>query len=147
MWNRELENTKETVTVHNPVVFAGGTFGGIKRMVAEATGTSEADASFTIAVNIPNDARIIGAQFKVLSLLSGGSGPTWTATFATGCSLAIIAGCSGAAGTKVSVFFDEAGYGGSPVTTDVTTIAITPSAGDFYAGARVTAIVYYEVFV
>jgi hypothetical protein len=145
--DRVFETTTEVVTIPNPIVFSGGTFGGIKRMVAQATGTATAAKTFSIAVNVPSGAKLIGCQLKVKNTLtSSDAGTVFDAIYATGATQACGTGVAFAAGTTSNTFFDS--YAATPITSGVTTITISGgSSSTFEAGGQVTAIVAYEVFV
>jgi hypothetical protein len=153
MWNRELENATETVTIANPVVFTGtvsnkgGTFGGIKKMVAEATGTATAAKTFSIAVNVPSGAKLLGCQLKVKKTLTSSDGGTvFDAAYATGSTQACGTSVAFAEGSTSNLFFDP--YAATPITSGTTTITISGgSSSTFSAGGQVTAVVHYEVFV
>jgi len=151
--DRIFENDSETVTIENPLVWRGtqtkkgGSFGGIKQMVAEATGTATAAKTFSIAVNIPTGAKIIGTQLKVGRVLTSSDGGTaFSAAFATGSTQACGTAIAFAAGTTQDTFFNP--QAATPITTNTTTITVTAdSSKTFEAGGTVKAIVYYEVFV
>ena len=153
MLDRVLENLTDTVILQNPLVFKGtvtkkgGTFGGIKTMVYEALGTAIAAKTFSIAVNVPTGARIIGTQLKVMRVLvSSDGGTAFSAAFATGSTQACGTAVAYAAGTTQNTFFNP--NAATPVTSAVTTITITgDSSKTFAAGGTVRAIVYADVFV
>jgi len=153
MLDRVFENTVEPVTIPNPVIFTGtgtrkgGTFGGIKQMVAEAIGTATAAKTFSIAVNVPSGAKLIACQLKVGRVLtSSDGGVSFDAIYATGATQACGSAVAYAAGSTSNTFFNP--QAATPITTGVTTITITADTSKtFAAGGTVTAIVYYEVFV
>lgn len=116
-----------------------GTAGGLTRKVAEATCTTTAATTCVITLNIPTQARLLGAQLRVDTALTAGE--TWGAAYSGGSTTTIAAaGTAVAKSTKVSkMHVDE-------VTTTTTNITVTRDAGSFTAGGVIRGIVYYDDF-
>ena len=117
------------------------TLGGYVRTFAEATGTPSGTTTyFDIAVAIPANCKLLGAQLRVDTALTAGE--TWSAAYITGSTTALAAaGTAVAANTKVNkMHVDE-------ITSDVTNIRVTRDAGNFTnATGVIRAVVYYETF-
>lgn len=123
-----------------------GTSGGFNIKVAEATGTATAATTFSIAVNVPSGAVILGTQMRVdTALTSSDGGTAWSAAFATGSTAACATAVAIAKNSKSTLMFNP--FAVTPITSNVTTITVTAdSAKTFAAGGVVRAIVYYMDF-
>lgn len=119
-----------------------GTTGGLKRLVAEATGTpAGTTTTFVITLSIPTGSRLLGCQLRVDTALTAGE--TWSAAYSGGSTTAIVTtGQLVAKDTKVNkMHVDE-------ITINTTNVTITRDSGNFTNGVGVIrAIVYYELFV
>lgn len=124
-------------------VFRYGDGGGVTRKVAYAAVDVTAAATITIPVAVPAGARLIGAQIRVDTALN--TGETWNSAYSGGATANIAIGGLGVTkNVKAQGFFEY--QSATSVTTDVTNIAITRSAGgNFTAQGRLSAWVYYEV--
>ena len=116
---------------------------GVVTYVSEATGTATAAATFDIEVNIPAGAKILGCQQRVdVALSSGDGGTTWSAAYIDGSTVATAAGAAFTKNTKVNSFLDE--HAATAIASAETDIKVTINSGNFVAGGKVTAIVYYQ---
>lgn len=126
-------------------VLAGAT-GGLNRLeYSEETGTATAAGSFDVAVAVPADARIIGANLRVdTALASGDGGVAWNADYVDSSGLHQMIGRSlaFAQNTKHQQFYDP--NADSPITDNETNVRISCVGGTFNAGGQVTAVVYYQ---
>ena len=115
--------------------------------IAEAVGTATAAQTFTIEVNVPSGARIIGAQLRVdVALTSGDGGISWEAELNGGVAHTLGGGYAFAKDTQGMLMFDE--NAAAAIGANETDIRITcDSAKNFQAGGKVRAIVYYQDLV
>ena len=120
------------------------TSGGIVTKVAYATVDVTAASTITIPVEVPAGARLIGAQIRVDSALA--SGETWNSAYSGGATANIAIGGLGVTkNVKANGLFEY--QSSTSVTTDVTNIAITRSAGgNFTAQGSFSGWVYYQTF-
>ena len=111
----------------------------LTKATAEAT-TSTGDTELSIAVNVPENARVIGCQLRVDAALS----QDFKAEYSGGLTQQIGGSISKDKNTKVNKWYDV--NTDSDITSGVTNIKITPSLGSFSGGGTVRAIVYYYKF-
>ena len=130
--------------------------GGLQLKFSKITKSITADATVTIAVDIPVGASIKETHFRVDSALA--TGETWNAAFAGGISQNIALIEPVAKDTKVYVPFNSIDTSGTlaaiahaslisdVVISSVATIALTKTGGGaFTAQGSITAIVYYYI--
>ena len=115
--------------------------------MAEAVGTAGAAAAFTIEVNVPTGARIIGAQLRVDTTLipDGGGGVSWEAELSGGVSHTLGGGYAFNQNTMVMQLIDASAA--TIVANAEVDITVTINAGNFQAGGQIRAIVYYQDLV
>ena len=139
-------NTCDTIGTQN--IYVSGAVSNYKnylqKTAVEATASIEADSSTTITLNIPSGARIIGAQLRVETALTGGE--LWDAAYSGGSTVAIVSGAAVAKNTKVTSMFNT--FAATDVTTNTTNIAITKNGGgSFTAAGSIRATVQYETMM
>jgi hypothetical protein len=135
------------VAFQDDVVFVSsygnkGTTGGCIRKRAEATSGALSGASGTITLSIPEGAKLIGAQLRVDTAVTGAV--AWNADYSGGASQNIVTAGNVAKNTKANVFFDT-NTDDDRTSGAVTIITITP-IGPNFTGGVIRAIVYYEEF-
>lgn len=100
-------------------------------------------ATENIAVQIPSGAKIIACQIRNDSLVVlGGGGTTLAYAYNTGATQSIGSGKALTANTKVNTFFDV--NAATCITSGLTDITVTPSAGTITSGT-ISAVVYYQM--
>ena len=114
---------------------------GLVITAAEATGTPSGTTTyFDIAVAVPSNVKLLGAQLRVDTALTAGE--TWGAAYVGGSTTTLAAaGQAVAKNTKVTkIHVDE-------ISSNTVNVRITRDAGNFTNGVGVIrAIVYYETF-
>jgi parallel beta-helix repeat protein len=138
----DISPTFVAVTALERVADGFLTTGGYQRLSVEATADIEADASTTITLGIPANAKLLGAQLRVDTALAALE--TWDAAFSGGSTTAIASAQAVAQNTKVTTMYNT--NGATDITSNTTNIAITKNGGgNFTAQGTIRAIVHYEV--
>jgi len=132
-----------TTMVFDELILSTLANSGFRFATYTANAEAEGDGAFTIPVNVPAGAVILSAQLRVDRLIEATTGVSWAAAFATGSTASIGSGLAFAQNTKAAAFFDA--NGATAITSDVTTITITPNAGTLDEGI-ITAVVVALVF-
>lgn len=114
--------------------------GGYKQLLVEATTGAMSGATEVVTLNIPEDAKLIGVQVRVDTLVEGAA--AIQVLYSGGATQLIAAAMPVAKNTKVDIFFDE--NADTAITTGAATnVTLNQIGGNFTAGV-VRVIVYYE---
>jgi hypothetical protein len=113
------------------------TSGNLERRFAEGS-TVLAGATTVLSLNIPSNAKVVGAQFRVDDLVTSGDGGTsWGAAFSGGSVSVLAALAAFALNTKIDKMLT------GEVVSALTQITFSCNGGTF-SGGTIRAIVYYD---
>lgn len=117
-----------------------GTTGGYRRNIVEGTASIGTASNITLTLNIPTNARLLGAQFRVDSALA--TADPWDAAFVGGSSATLATNQAVAKNTRLSLMLADL------ITTGTTQVRISKFGGGAFTArsAVIRAICYYEDF-
>lgn len=134
----------DTLTQYNKagVTASPAVVAGITRSFVNVTHTVTAGATNTVTTNIPVGAKIIGAQYYILSTITVSGGTNFDISY-TGIGEDIATGVTPTADTAGATFLDYSASSGI-VSGSPETLTLTPDAGTLAEGGSIFFTIWYE---